>query len=92
MDRAWVEAALAAIESVRIEADGEERFPLPSGALLGLPEPHAQPFAAMLDHPAVTKRLQVRFLAWPCMIWTHCSSAVGLLLTQPVCVACIVLD
>ena len=55
MDRGWIDAALAAIDSVT--SDGVVG-PLPPGGLLGLPTPHAEPFAAMLDHPAIAKRLQ----------------------------------
>jgi hypothetical protein len=62
MDAPWLDAALAAIEFLKHpmpdSVKPETFHPLPEGALLGLPEPHAAPFARMLDHPAITRRLQ----------------------------------
>ena len=55
MDPAWLDAANLALDLHNVEAGGQ---PLPAGGLLGLPPPHAQSFARMLDHPAVVRRLQ----------------------------------
>ena len=43
MDPGWVEAALAAIDSVRRVSDDEPGETFGPGGLLGLPEPHAAP-------------------------------------------------
>ena len=65
MDPSWLHTALAAIELLKQQPESDsvagapEVFdPLPAGALLGLPEPYAAAFARMLDHPAITRRLQ----------------------------------
>jgi hypothetical protein len=61
MSSQWVAAALTGIDSATtVSADGSEKFVPPpgGGGLLGLPAPHAAPFAAMLDHPTVLAALQ----------------------------------
>lgn len=52
------QAAIDSVRSAPADGSGEKFGPFPPGGLFGLPEPHAAPFALMLDHPAIAQRLQ----------------------------------
>ena len=52
MPPAWLAAANTALDHHEETQDS-----LPMGGLLGLEPPHADPFARMLDHPAIVSRL-----------------------------------